>query len=246
MVGDDTVYELNMTTTAGAKADYFIVYTLSGEKIKPIYAYGNDHNLKDLAKQVIGYNSGLISFADKGVEVREVKQSGNVASLNNVYKNNIMTDTNTQVFVIDAKSGDYVEGSLSDISRNSYVYVPVINKDGYAEVVLVDDYHGYGTTENNNGGSSNAGSVGDPTVTIQVNGTNVSSVNGASVVRAATSVSGDTVRVTIVTSTTSDYYAVEVKVTYNNVTKTIANGDTVTFDYAEGAGDPTAVVNFRR
>ena len=43
LVGDDTVYELNMTTTAGAKADYFIVYTLSGEKIKPIYAYGNDH-----------------------------------------------------------------------------------------------------------------------------------------------------------------------------------------------------------
>lgn len=41
--------------------------------------------------------------------------------------------------------------ALSDISRNSYVYVPVINKDSYAEVVLVDDYHSYKADSDNNG-----------------------------------------------------------------------------------------------
>lgn len=247
LVGDDTVYELSQAADAVAsKADHFIVYTLSGERIKPVYSYGNDHNLKDIAKQVVGFNSGLISFSGQGVYVAEVKGATDSASQNNVYKNNIMTDTNTQVFVIDAKTGDYVEGSLSDISRNSYVYVPVINKDGYAEVVLVDDYHGYGTTNNNQGGSTNNGSVGDPTVTIQVNGRTVSSLSGADVVRATTSVSGKTVSVTIVTDFDSNFYAAETAVTYNGQTKNIVNGDTVTFTYAENAGDPTAVVNFLR
>ena len=247
LVGDDTVYELSQAADAVAsKADHFIVYTLSGERIKPVYSYGNDHNLKDIAKQVVGFNSGLISFSGRGVYVAEVKGATDSASQNDVYKNNIMTDTNTQVFVIDAKTGDYVEGSLSDISRNSYVYVPVINKDGYAEVVLVDDYHGYGTTNNNQGGSTNNGSVGDPTVTIQVNGRTVSSLSGADVVRATTSVSGKTVSVTIVTDFDSNFYAAETAVTYNGQTKNIVNGDTVTFTYAENAGDPTAVVNFLR
>lgn len=152
LVGDDTVYELQWTgenKTKNSKADAFIVYKMVGSKISVVYSFGNDTALKGETADVIGYNSGLISLRGKGVLPRDIKPDyiGN----NDVYKNNIMTDTNTLVYVIDAKSGDYVEGSLSDISRNSYVYVPVINKDGYAEVVLVDDYTGYG----NNAGDDN-------------------------------------------------------------------------------------------
>ncbi len=241
LVGDDTVYELNMTTTAGAKADYFIVYTLSGEKIKPIYAYGNDHNLKDLAKQVIGYNSGLISFADKGVEVREVKQSGNATSLNNVYKNNIMTDTNTQVFVIDAKSGDYVEGALSDISRNSYVYVPVINKDGYAEVVLVDDYHGYGSQPGTP--STPSGTVAEPTVKLQRNGTAMATLSGVTA-DATRVVSGDKVTVNVYVNYETDRYdGYEITINYGSQAP-VKGSTTATFDVEEDAGAPQVVVNF--
>ena len=230
-----------MTTTAGAKADYFIVYTLSGEKIKPIYAYGNDHNLKDLAKQVIGYNSGLISFADKGVEVREVKQSGNATSLNNVYKNNIMTDTNTQVFVIDAKSGDYVEGALSDISRNSYVYVPVINKDGYAEVVLVDDYHGYGSQPGTP--STPSGTVAEPTVKLQRNGTAMATLSGVTA-DATRVVSGDKVTVNVYVNYETDRYdGYEITINYGSQAP-VKGSTTATFDVEEDAGAPQVVVNF--
>lgn len=156
LVGDEETYELAWNTATNSakgepsKADAFIVYTLSGEKIEPVYSYANDHGLSSYAKQVIGFNSGLISFADKGIYVAEDK-SASEGHQNDVYRNSIMTDANTQVFVIDAKSGDYVEGALSDISRNSYVYVPVINKDSYAEVVLVDDYHSYKADSDNNG-----------------------------------------------------------------------------------------------
>ncbi len=177
LVGDDKVYELawkdqeNVQAGVKSAADSFIVYTMTGEKIQPKYSYKNDTYLKDqdLTRRVVGFNSGLISIDNTtgAMPIEEDKRTNKPAA-NTIY--NIMTDANTQVYVIDAKSGDYVEGALSDISRNSYVFVPVINKDGYAEVVLVDDYSGYGTVGGNDKPAVSGGvKYGAPQYT--VNGT---------------------------------------------------------------------------
>lgn len=160
--GDDTVYDLKVN--GKGKADAFIVYTLSGDEITVVYSYEHKGKLEDYTKAVNGFNSGLISLKDgftgvaKGnanagkagyVEDNRIAQGS--ATTSEVY--NIMTDANTVVYIIDATSGKYVEGSLEDISRNSHVAVPVIDKDGYADVVLVDEYTRYGA-DSNNGGST--------------------------------------------------------------------------------------------
>lgn len=160
--GDDTVYDLKVPSKG--KADAFIVYTLSGDEITVVYSYEHKGKLEDYTKAVNGFNSGLISLKDgftgvaKGnanagkagyVEDNRIAQGS--ATTSEVY--NIMTDANTVVYIIDATSGKYVEGSLEDISRNSHVAVPVIDKDGYADVVLVDEYTRYGP-DSNNGGST--------------------------------------------------------------------------------------------
>lgn len=160
--GDDTVYDLKVPSKG--KADAFIVYTLSGDEITVVYSYEHKGKLEDYTKAVNGFNSGLISLKDgftgvaKGnanagkagyVEDNRIAQGS--ATTSEVY--NIMTDANTVVYIIDATSGKYVEGSLEDISRNSHVAVPVIDKDGYADVVLVDEYTRYGA-DSNNGGST--------------------------------------------------------------------------------------------
>lgn len=152
LVGDDTVYDLG-TNHAGAKADWFVVYTLSGDEITIMYGFGNDDNIKGITKSVNGFNNGLISLdttkpgldgANKPSKKQPVVsgiEDNRVPAKTNIY--NIMTDANTIVYIIDASTGDYAEGALSDISRNSHVYVPVIDKDGYADVVLVDEYTRY-------------------------------------------------------------------------------------------------------
>lgn len=171
LVGDDTVYDLGSGYTA--KADWFIVYTMSGDEIRIKYAFPNDDKIEKHTRLVNGYTSGLISLDrnaagwiatyddsavadDKKIESKRESDAGK-----NIY--NIMTDTNTVVYIIDASTGNYEEGALSDISRNSHVYVPVIDKDGYADVVLVDEYTRYagGNSSNsaNQGSSSTAKDV---------------------------------------------------------------------------------------
>lgn len=164
LVGDDSVYDLGSGTKS--KADAFIVYTLSGDKITPVYSFNNDKYLSQAngAKRVTGYNSGLITVEDGWTNGTDNK-AANKTSVNNVYntsddtkswviENNqtpsngektttVMTDNNTVVYIINATTGDYEEGSLSDISKNAYIYVPVIDKDGYADIVLVDEYTQY-------------------------------------------------------------------------------------------------------
>ena len=164
LVGDDTIYDLGSGEKAGN--DWFIVYTMSGDEIRIKYAFKNDDSIKDYTRLVNGYTSGLISLDrnaagwtatyddsavadDKNIESKRESDKGK-----NIY--NIMTDTNTVVYIIDASTGNYEEGALSDISRNSHVYVPVIDKDGYADVVLVDEYTRY--AGNNSSSSANQGS----------------------------------------------------------------------------------------
>jgi len=173
--GDDTVYDLKLNDKG--KADAFIVYTLSGDEITVVYSYEHKGKLKDYTKAVNGFNSGLISLKDgftgvaKGnanagkagyVEDNRIAQGS--ATTSEVY--NIMTDANTVVYIIDATSGKYVEGSLEDISRNSHVAVPVIDKDGYADVVLVDEYYRYGN-EGQGGSSSSDSEPAKVTLTIK-------------------------------------------------------------------------------
>ena len=56
-----------------------------------------------------------------------------------VVKKNIMTDANTVVYVMGS-NGKYTEGTLDDISSGDMVYVPVIDGDDYADLVIVDQY----------------------------------------------------------------------------------------------------------
>lgn len=173
--GDDTVYDLKVPSKG--KADAFIVYTLSGDEITVVYSYEHKGKLENYTKAVNGFNSGLISLKDgftgvaKGnanageagyVEDNRITQGS--ATTSEVY--NIMTDANTVVYIIDATSGKYVEGSLEDISRNSHVAVPVIDKDGYADVVLVDEYYRYGN-EGQGGSSSSDSEPAKVTLTIK-------------------------------------------------------------------------------
>lgn len=265
LVGDDTVFELDMTAPATtgnnklpegqadypkkwtdakaqnknsvrASGDYFVIYTQSGDKVKPQYAYQNDRGISTLTQQVVGFNSGLITV-DKAMAVTEYNAT---VPTNGIY--NIMTDTNTQVFVIDAKSGDYVEGSLSDISRNSYVFVPVVNKDGYAEVVLVDDYTPY-STNNNGGASGSTGVVADPVVRITNDGDRVTSLTGVTV-DAESRVSGNKVTVYVYVNYDNELYKnYYTTISYNGNSE---NGVTeATFTVDEEAAAPVVTVDFR-
>lgn len=231
--GEANVHNTNSVRTAG---DYFVIYTQSGDKIKPQYAYQNDKGISTLAQQVVGFNSGLITV-DKAMAVTEYNAK---APTGGIY--NIMTDTNTQVFVIDAKSGDYVEGSLSDISRNSYVFVPVVNKDGYAEVVLVDDYTPY-TTGNNNNNSGSTADVDRPIIKITNNGDSVTGLDDVTV-DAEARVSGKNVTVYVYVTYDKELYKnYDVVIKYGDQTKRGLTEATFTFD--EDADAPVVTVDFR-
>jgi len=177
--GDDTVYDLRVN--GKGKADAFIVYTLSGDEITVVYSYEHKGKLEDYTKAVNGFNSGLISLKDaftgvakkstnagKAGYVEDNRIAQGSATTSEVY--NIMTDANTVVYIIDATSGKYVEGSLEDISRNSHVAVPVIDKDGYADVVLVDEYTRYGADNSDNDTSVSSGGVNYTAPQYTVNG----------------------------------------------------------------------------
>lgn len=144
--GDDKVYDLG---SGSSGAGQFIIYTLSGDRIDILASYKKTTGLTDLAKLVSGFNDGWIYFKNPIVIADEFdefhvdnKNYGDEANIdgNNVYVNRVMTDANTVVYILDSNTGKYREGALSDISRNSYAYVPFINDDGYAGAVLIDEY----------------------------------------------------------------------------------------------------------
>ena len=87
-----------------------------------------------------------------GTTVNMIHNKQNSETAKGVY--NVMTDANTVVYVIDSNSGKYREGAVSDISRNAWVYVPVVDDDGYADIVLIDEYPRDNTTPSG-GGSTN-------------------------------------------------------------------------------------------
>lgn len=165
LVGDEATYELETNTTlapaytTAGRADWFAIYTQSGDKIKLQQLYQNDHGLADYAKQVTGVTDGLITTGE-GMTIWTDKREGYTAVNSHTGVYNIMTDAQSIVYVINANTGDYEEGALSDISRNSYVYVPVIDKDGYADIILVDEYHRYsGNSDNNNNNNTTTSTV---------------------------------------------------------------------------------------
>ncbi len=250
--GDDTVYDLKVNDKG--KADAFIVYTLSGDEITVVYSYEHKGKLKDYTKAVNGFNSGLISLKDgftgvaKGnanagkagyVEDNRIAQGS--ATTSEVY--NIMTDANTVVYIIDATSGKYVEGSLEDISRNSHVAVPVIDKDGYADVVLVDEYYRYGNEDQGGSSSTPSGTVAEPTVKLQRNGTAMATLSGVTV-DATRVVNGDKVTVNVYVNYEDDRYdGYEITINYGSQAP-VKGSTTATFDVEEDAGAPQVVVNF--
>ena len=155
--GDDTIYELSSTVTRNKENTAntsgrgtggngkLMIYTQSGDKVIP-YAFFDkqgfqaDEN-KGTGKvgKIAGNNSGLLSFED-GKAIKTMDPAP-VSATDWTY--NVMTDSNTLVFVVDAVDGTYSEGSLSDISRGSWVYVPVLDDDQYADAVIIDDYGTY-------------------------------------------------------------------------------------------------------
>jgi len=229
LVGDDTVYDLDLTNTAvSSGADQFIIYKLSGDKLTVVASIKNDGNLNPYTRSVQGYNDGLITVADGWMNYpkHDTFYDGNGKRITNLDKDtveiandrvtttydreqgvySVMTDSNTVVYVLDSNSGDYKEGSLSDISRNSWVYVPVIDKDGYADVVLIDEYP---RTNNSGSGSTSAPSSGKLEITYYTTSDNFnndlpSSVN-TSGVTAKYSVSGTTLTITTSVPANTNY-----------------------------------------
>lgn len=169
LMGDDKVYDLDNEDSVDAGNDRFIVYQLSGDKLTIVAAIKNKAELKPYTKYVTGFNDGLITIpnnpkdgeigwtaSDKisvsGTTVNMIHNKQNSETAKGVY--NVMTDANTVVYVIDSNSGKYREGAVSDISRNAWVYVPVVDDDGYADIVLIDEYPRDNTTPSG-GGSTN-------------------------------------------------------------------------------------------
>ncbi len=135
---DGDTYELN-NPGFSAKDDDLAVYTMSGSKVNMEFAYGNDSDMRGKTMEVKGYTEGLMTF-DTEMTVDVAKNTTDHA---NKKYDTIMTDNDTVVYVIDASSGDYVLGELSDIAKGAYVFVPVVDKDDYADIVIVDEYTDY-------------------------------------------------------------------------------------------------------
>ncbi len=128
---DDTVYELDITG-ADAGNDQLAIYTLLGDKVNVKFAYARKDGMKDKAMEVKGFTDGLMSF-DTAMVVDEA-----VAAYTD-----IMTDKDTVVYLINASTGKYVLGELYDISKGSYVYVPMVDENDNADLVIVDEYTDY-------------------------------------------------------------------------------------------------------
>lgn len=251
LVGDDKVYDWDPDSKAGG-ADHFIVYKLSGDKIEVVYSFNTKKNLRDYTRYVTGFNDGLISIdkdAAGWAKATAAEVTGNLTKdqvevsdkfTGTVYDNgvyNVMTDANTIVYVLDSNSGKYREGALSDVSRNAWVYIPVIDKDGYADVVLIDEYPRDNTVENGNNGSSTSKGNITPTYTLVFNNNTereVSNAPAGTSANASYTISNNKVRVKGSYSyPSSEYVSASLIATYGSESKVITNRE-VEFDYVEG------------
>ena len=147
LVGDDNIYEGANNKPAATEDDAFIVYTLSGDNITVVDSYAKKTGIKTAgAREVDGYTNGLMTFKDNDAMVVK-RDLGGKKDDNTGYPSTsmkvIMTDDETLVYVMNASTGEYEVGELSDIFKGAYVYVPVVDKDDYADVVLVDEYNNY-------------------------------------------------------------------------------------------------------
>lgn len=254
LVGDDAVYDLGNPNAEGGN-DRFVIYQLSGDKLTVVKTFQNDGKLAEFTRQVTGYNDGLITVnggwtaAGEGVMDKnniEFNPESKPAD-NKVYS--VATDANTVVYIIDANSGDYKEGALSDISRNAWVYIPVVDEDGYADVVLIDEY----PRNTNSGGNPGAVTGITPTwnyviVTSNGNTINAGSATPANVnARVNASQSGNTITVRPTVTTTGDTYLTSsITVTYNGIPLQCTSGNAVTFTAQDGAAAPVITVTLVR
>ncbi len=132
-VGDDNVYEV--TNPTKATDDDLIIYTKSGDDITVLKAYKDKAKLAE-SVEVKGFVDGLITLVDDA-SIKPLYADGDEKEFTN-----IMTDSETVVYVLDSKTGKYTEGTLDDISKGDFVYVPVTDDDDYADLVIIDNYKG--------------------------------------------------------------------------------------------------------
>lgn len=151
---DGTEEEVEVTKASDTfKNHNLVVYTKSGSKVEIEYVQA--HKVK-LGTEVAGYTDGLISFGtDEGgdkVNVKTYALTGTSAddtvfdtawaSLTTIV-NSVKTDSETIVYVMNSSTGYYELGDLDSIDKGDYVQVLVTDEDGYADVVIVDEYNNY-------------------------------------------------------------------------------------------------------
>jgi hypothetical protein len=134
--GDETVYELDRTGTPVASANgAFVVYTKSGDTVTIVSSF-KDKDDFEAGVLISSVSDGLINFDSALEDVIDL--DGNAVAAQNV-----PTNDSTLIYVLDASTGKFVEGTADSIVKNGYAYVPVLDDDGYATVVIVDEYNDY-------------------------------------------------------------------------------------------------------
>ncbi len=144
LLGDDKVYEWDITS-ARVKKGSVVVYTRSGKNmLRAVYSFDKYGALTGYTKKVVGYTDGLISVEGGWTAVEYGLQPGQIESrvTEQIGKtvSNVLTNEYTIVYGLNTKTGAYEECSLKDIAKDAMIFVPVIDKDGYAECVLIDKY----------------------------------------------------------------------------------------------------------
>ncbi|MBQ3180308.1 MAG: S-layer homology domain-containing protein [Firmicutes bacterium] len=142
LVGDETEYEYTVAEGVTVDDDYAIMYTVSGDDINIVAALSNEpgkgNDEHNYYVQVKSFTDGLLVTED---DVWVTKYLTNPEQTG-VEMNNIMTDANTLVCVI-TDDGEAIEGTLDDISKNAWVYVPTVDDDDYADIIIVNEYTDY-------------------------------------------------------------------------------------------------------
>lgn len=147
---DGTEEEVELTKASETfKNHNLVVYTKSGSKVEVVYVLA--HKAKN-GTEVAGYTDGLISFGTDedgeklyaetfklvGSAVDDTVFGGSTTGINSV-----KTDSETIVYVMNSSTGYYELGDLSSIDKGDYVQVLVTDDEGYADVVIVDEYNNY-------------------------------------------------------------------------------------------------------
>lgn len=150
LVDDETTYEAKGLTVN--KGD-FIVYTKSGDKATVIWkAAKKVANMNGATQAIAGaviddYTDGIMTlktqptgYAFTAAQKDPILNGTNAAIAATSLSSVIMTDDETIVYVMDT-NGEYVLGSVEDISDDDKVYVLVVDEDTYADVMIVDNYN---------------------------------------------------------------------------------------------------------